>query len=64
METIDVVAKVEGISFIYFNERDVVRHSLVQSIIRAYEEFDRSKAAGEGNGKARPRDENRSVISE
>ena len=64
MEARDVVGRVEGISFIYFTERDVVRHSLVQRIIRAYEEFDRSKAAAEGNGKARPRDENRSVISE
>ena len=64
MEAMDVVGRVEGISFIYFTERDVVRHSLVQRIIRAYEEFDRSKAAGEGNGKARPRDENRSVSSE
>ena len=45
IEAIDVVGKVEGISFIYFTERDVVRHSLVQRIIRAYEEFDRAKAA-------------------
>jgi phosphate starvation-inducible PhoH-like protein len=51
MEAMDVVGRVEGISFIYFNERDVVRHSLVQRIIRAYEEFDRSKAAAETNGK-------------
>ena len=52
IEAVDVVGKVEGISFIYFTERDVVRHSLVQRIIRAYEEFDRSKAAAEANGKA------------
>jgi len=52
MEAMDVVGRVEGISFIYFAERDVVRHSLVQRIIRAYEEFDRSKAAGEANGKS------------
>jgi phosphate starvation-inducible PhoH-like protein len=45
VETIDVVSKVEGISFIYFNERDVVRHSLVQRIIRAYEEFELGRAA-------------------
>jgi phosphate starvation-inducible PhoH-like protein len=51
IEAVDVVGKVEGISFIYFNERDVVRHNLVQRIIRAYEEFDRSKAASETNGK-------------
>jgi phosphate starvation-inducible PhoH-like protein len=44
MEAIDVVHRVEGISFIYFSERDVVRHSLVQRIIRAYEEFDQSRS--------------------
>jgi phosphate starvation-inducible PhoH-like protein len=32
-----VLAKVEGIEFIYFTERDVVRHRLVQMIVRAYE---------------------------
>jgi phosphate starvation-inducible protein PhoH and related proteins len=45
MEAIDVVRNVEGLSFVYFTERDVVRHSLVQRIIRAYEEFDLSRAA-------------------
>jgi len=43
-EAIEVVHRVTGISFIYFTERDVVRHSLVQRIIRAYEEFDQSRA--------------------
>jgi phosphate starvation-inducible protein PhoH and related proteins len=36
-----VVNKIEGISFIYFDERDVVRHQLVQMIIKAYEEDNR-----------------------
>jgi phosphate starvation-inducible protein PhoH and related proteins len=45
MEAVEVVSRVEGISFIYFTERDVVRHSLVQRIIRAYEEFENSKQA-------------------
>jgi len=45
VEAIDVVGKVPGISFIHFTERDVVRHSLVQQIIRAYEEFDQARAA-------------------
>ena len=45
VEAIEVVGKVPGISFVYFNERDVVRHNLVQRIIRAYEEFDRARAA-------------------
>jgi phosphate starvation-inducible PhoH-like protein len=43
LEAVDVVSRVEGISFIYFTERDVVRHSLVQRIIRAYEEFENSR---------------------
>jgi phosphate starvation-inducible PhoH-like protein len=33
-----VVRKIEGIEFIEFNERDVVRHQLVQMIIKAYDE--------------------------
>jgi len=45
IEAVDVVARVPGISFIYFTERDVVRHNLVQRIIRAYEEYDQSRTA-------------------
>jgi phosphate starvation-inducible PhoH-like protein len=33
-----ILSKLEGIEFIYFTEKDVVRHKLVQMIIRAYEE--------------------------
>jgi phosphate starvation-inducible protein PhoH and related proteins len=32
------VGNIEGISFIYFDRRDVVRHNLVQQIIKAYDE--------------------------
>jgi phosphate starvation-inducible PhoH-like protein len=45
VEAMDVVGKIEGIAFIHFNERDVVRHNLVQQIIRAYEGFDASQPA-------------------
>ena len=45
VEAVEVVGRVPGISFIYFTERDVVRHNLVQRIIRAYEEFDQARAA-------------------
>jgi phosphate starvation-inducible PhoH-like protein len=38
LEAIEVVGNVEGISMVYFDERDVVRHSLVQRIIKAYDE--------------------------
>ncbi|MGB0036614.1 MAG: PhoH family protein, partial [Candidatus Acidiferrales bacterium] len=40
VEAIDVVGKIEGIALIYFDERDVVRHSLVQRIIKAYDEYE------------------------
>ena len=45
VEAMKVVGGVEGISFIYFDERDVVRHKLVQQIVRAYEAF----SNGNGN---------------
>ena len=32
-----VLANIEGIEFVYFSEKDVVRHKLVQMIIKAYE---------------------------
>ena len=37
VEAISVLSGVEGISFVYFDEHDVVRHRLVASVIRAYE---------------------------
>jgi phosphate starvation-inducible PhoH-like protein len=39
LQAIDVVASIPGITSIYFDERDVVRHHLVQQIIRAYEDL-------------------------
>jgi len=38
VEAMDVLKKVEGLAFVYFDEGDVVRHHLVQRIIRAYDE--------------------------
>jgi phosphate starvation-inducible PhoH-like protein len=32
-----VLAGIEGIDFVYFSDKDVVRHKLVQMIIKAYE---------------------------
>jgi phosphate starvation-inducible protein PhoH and related proteins len=34
-----VVGAIEGISFVHFDDRDVVRHKLVQQIVKAYESF-------------------------
>ena len=36
---IDVLRGVEGISFVQFDDRDVVRHNLVQKIVKAYERY-------------------------
>src|SRR5438128_459977 len=38
LEAVDVLKNVEGLTFVYFDEGDVVRHHLVQRIIRAYDE--------------------------
>jgi phosphate starvation-inducible PhoH-like protein len=50
VEAIDVVGNIEGIAFIYFDERDVVRHNLVQQIIKAYDE--RKPATQGGSAKS------------
>ena len=38
-----VLANLSGIEFVYFTEKDVVRHKLVQMIIKAYEEHSNHK---------------------
>jgi len=40
-QAVEVLRHVEGISFTFFNARDVVRHALVQRIVNAYEAFDK-----------------------
>ena len=37
IEVRDILVEVPGIAFIYFSEKDVVRHRLVQEIIKAYQ---------------------------
>jgi phosphate starvation-inducible PhoH-like protein len=39
VQAMEVVGKIEGISFVYFDERDVVRHKLVQAIVKAYDAY-------------------------
>jgi phosphate starvation-inducible PhoH-like protein len=43
LEAIEVLKNVEGVSFNYFGDEDVVRHNLVSRIIRAYDERSRSQ---------------------
>src|ERR1700732_4033305 len=38
IEAVDILQGVEGLAFVHFDEGDVVRHHLVQRIIRAYDE--------------------------
>jgi phosphate starvation-inducible PhoH-like protein len=38
LEAVDVLKHVEGLAFVHFDEGDVVRHHLVQRIVRAYDE--------------------------
>jgi phosphate starvation-inducible PhoH-like protein len=65
LEAVDVLKNVQGLSFVYFDEADVVRHHLVQRIIRAYDERKarlaegqmellNSKAPPNGNGVSEP----------
>jgi phosphate starvation-inducible PhoH-like protein len=44
-EAQQILSGIEGIRFVLFDERDVVRHTLVQSIITAYEALDREREA-------------------
>jgi phosphate starvation-inducible PhoH-like protein len=47
VEALKIVKDIEGIGFIYFDERDVVRHKLVQQIVKAYD-----AASGGGRGQS------------
>jgi phosphate starvation-inducible PhoH-like protein len=43
VETKTILQGIDGIKFVFFSKKDVVRHRLVQDIIRAYEELEISK---------------------
>ncbi len=46
VEVMEILRDVEGIGFMRFTQADVVRHPLVQSIIRAYESFEAARREG------------------
>jgi len=46
LDAIDVLRGVAGISFIHFDETDVVRHTLVQRVVRAYDRYNELTGAG------------------
>lgn len=43
LEAADVLDSVSGINFVHFDETDVVRHELVQRIVRAYQKYDQDR---------------------
>ena len=45
-EAAEVLAGVEGIGFVHFDERDVVRNPLVQRIVRAYDKYSEKIGTG------------------
>jgi phosphate starvation-inducible PhoH-like protein len=45
LEARELLSGIEGIAFCYFTEVDVVRHPLVQEIIRAYDKRDAERKA-------------------
>jgi phosphate starvation-inducible protein PhoH and related proteins len=51
VEAMEICGKIPGISVVQFGEKDVVRHNLVQQIIRAYEEFDATHPQQRGSQK-------------
>jgi phosphate starvation-inducible PhoH-like protein len=46
LDAIEVLKGVEGISFVKFDDRDVVRHPLVQRIVKAYERYNDTTGIG------------------
>ena len=49
IDAANILKKVDGISFIHFDETDVVRHKLVKNIIKAYAKNDTKKKLTYGN---------------
>ena len=46
IDAANILKKVDGISFVHFDETDVVRHKLVKNIIKAYAKNDTKKKNG------------------
>jgi phosphate starvation-inducible PhoH-like protein len=51
-EALEILKEVEGMATVRFSEIDVVRHPLVQDVIRAYDALDRRKKEAEERRKA------------
>ncbi len=53
IESKEILQGIDGIKFVFFSEKDVVRHKLVQEIIKAYDKQGASKRGGHRNGASR-----------
>ena len=51
IDALHVLQGVEGIAQVRLTEKDVVRHRLVQQIVKAYEKAAEEKTRGEANHK-------------
>jgi phosphate starvation-inducible PhoH-like protein len=51
LRAIGMLEKIDGISIVYFDSRDIIRHKLVKHIVKAYEAEQKKgdKAAEDGN---------------
>jgi phosphate starvation-inducible PhoH-like protein len=47
IEISKILEGVKGIKFVRFSERDVVRHKLVQEIVKAYENYEKRHSEGQ-----------------
>ena len=47
IEAVEILKGIEGISFVWFKEEDVVRHPIVAKIIKAYEEREKAEKSEE-----------------
>ncbi|HJA88848.1 MAG TPA: PhoH family protein [Candidatus Parabacteroides intestinavium] len=47
-EAMNILKGVEGIGWVEFNKKDIVRHKLVQRIVEAYDRFDKTKPKKNG----------------
>ncbi|MDI6809494.1 MAG: PhoH family protein [Candidatus Eisenbacteria bacterium] len=52
VEAQTILSGINDVRFVYLTERDVVRHRLVKDIIKAFDEYGRSKETGGIGGKA------------
>jgi phosphate starvation-inducible PhoH-like protein len=57
-EVQEVLKGVKGIDFVYLDDTDVVRHEVVQRIIKAYERFEKERQQNTGRLRDHDKDSN------